>query len=165
MKLQIVSRASRYCTPQSHYPYPCHYLVLLLQWDTAGQDRFAAVTRRSFYHKADGIILVYDITRRETFSRVRYWLSEIERNADAETCRMLVGNKSDRPDRDVPSEEGLQLARDAGIAFFETSARTSENVDAAFHQLARELVEKREPHIAPQPLLDPHAPSHSSCAC
>lgn len=135
------------------------------QWDTAGQDRFAAVTR-SFYHKADGIVLVYDVTRRDTFERVRYWLSEIDKHADAGTCRMLIGNKSDRSDRVVTPEEGAAVARDADIPFLETSARTADNVEAAFTRLAEQLVKCREPQPVPTGLPDSHdRASGRACAC
>ena len=136
-----------------------------MQWDTAGQDRFAAVTR-SFYHKADGIVLVYDVTRRDTFDRVQYWLGEIERNADAGTCRMLIGNKCDRTDRVVTLEDGAAVARDADIPFLETSARTAANVEAAFTRLAEQLVACRAPQPVVPELADPHTrTSGRTCAC
>ena len=143
----------------SPHPAACR----VVQWDTAGQDRFTAVTR-SFYHKADGILLVYDVTRRESFDRVRYWLGEIERNADPGTSRMLIGNKSDRSDRVVSQAEGAALARDADIPFLETSARTASNVEAAFLRLAEELVTRREPMPPPPPPL-PVPRSGGKCTC
>ena len=79
-------------------------------WDTAGQERFRTLTA-SYYRGAQGIIIVYDVTDRETFDNVRTWISEIEKYSQAGVCKILVGNKSDMEDtRQVTREEGEELA-------------------------------------------------------
>jgi len=101
--------------------------VKLTIWDTAGQERFRTLTS-SYYRGAQGIILAYDVSRRDTFESLDEWLNEIEiysPNGGANIVKILVGNKVDR-DRTVPREEGEEWARDHGMIFLETSAK--ENV-------------------------------------
>jgi len=74
---------------------------------------------------------------------VREWLKEVERYAAPETCKLLIGNKSDRTDRAVSDSEGAALAKELGMPFLETSARTSDNVEAAFIKMAENLIQMR----------------------
>mmetsp|Transcript_35141 Transcript_35141/g.71640 ORF Transcript_35141/g.71640 Transcript_35141/m.71640 type:complete len:131 (+) Transcript_35141:108-500(+) len=74
------------------------HTVKLQIWDTAGQERFRTITS-AYYRGADGIIMVYDVTNQESFNHVADWLTEVNRYASEGTCKLLVGNKSDRPDR------------------------------------------------------------------
>lgn len=80
-------------------------VVKLQIWDTAGQERFRTITS-AYYRGADGIILVYDVTSMESFNHVNDWLTEVNRYASENTCKLLVGNKIDKPDRVVPTETG-----------------------------------------------------------
>eukprot|EP01061_Rhynchopus_euleeides_P010384 TRINITY_DN19831_c0_g1_i1.p1 TRINITY_DN19831_c0_g1~~TRINITY_DN19831_c0_g1_i1.p1 ORF type:complete len:205 (+),score=87.53 TRINITY_DN19831_c0_g1_i1:148-762(+) len=101
-------------------------------WDTAGQERFSNITR-SYYRGSDAILVVYDVTNRESFSHVQKWLYELQQNADDTSIRILVANKADLVEnRVVPTEEGAQVAAQAGMEFFETSALTGDNVVEAF---------------------------------
>ena len=113
--------------------------VKLQIWDTAGQERFRTITS-AYYRGADGIIMVYDVTARESFNQVRQWLVEVDKYAQADTCKLLIGNKSDRTDRVVSEAEGAALARELNMPFLETSARTAENVEAAFVKMAETLM-------------------------
>jgi hypothetical protein len=79
----------------------------------------------------------------ESFEHVREWLKEVERYAAPETCKLLIGNKSDRTDRAVSDSEGAALAKELGMPFLETSARTSDNVEAAFIKMAENLIQMR----------------------
>uniref|UniRef100_A0A2P2NFZ5 Ras-related protein RABC2a n=1 Tax=Rhizophora mucronata TaxID=61149 RepID=A0A2P2NFZ5_RHIMU len=112
-------------------------------WDTAGQERFRTLTS-SYYRNAQGIILVYDVTRRETFQNLSdVWAKEVELYSTNENCaKMLVGNKVDRDsERAVSREEGLNLAKELGSLFLECSAKTGENVEKCFEELAQKIME------------------------
>ncbi|KAH9549006.1 hypothetical protein CY35_11G118000 [Sphagnum magellanicum] len=95
--------------------------VKLTLWDTAGQERFRTLTS-SYYRGAQGIVLVYDVTRRQTFTSLSdVWLKEIERYSTKEDCiKMLVGNKLDlESERVVTKKEGVDFARRHGCLFLE----------------------------------------------
>ena len=95
----------------------------------------------SYYRKTDAVILVYDTTERESFHNVSGWLQEIYENAPETTCKLIVGNKSDlREERAVTSEEARYFARELGLAFVETSAKSSENAETFFVAMITELV-------------------------
>ncbi|XP_058077328.1 ras-related protein RABC2a-like isoform X1 [Magnolia sinica] len=111
-------------------------------WDTAGQERFRTLTS-SYYRSAQGIILVYDVTRRETFTNLSdVWAKEVELYSTNQDCiKMLVGNKVDREsERVVTREEGIALAQEYGCSFFECSAKTRENVEKCFEELALKIL-------------------------
>ncbi|GMI09168.1 hypothetical protein TrLO_g12374 [Triparma laevis f. longispina] len=118
--------------------------VKLQIWDTAGQERFRTITS-AYYRGADGIIMVYDVTSSESFDHVSDWLSEVNRYASEGTCKLLVGNKSDRSDA-IPSlkDSAKAFSDDLGIPFLETSAKSAENVEEAFLTMAGELITIRE---------------------
>ncbi|GKV40880.1 hypothetical protein SLE2022_078070 [Rubroshorea leprosula] len=112
-------------------------------WDTAGQERFRTLTN-SYYRGAQGIILVYDVTRRETFTNLcDVWAKEVELYSTNKDCvKMLVGNKVDREsERVVSREEGMALAKELGCLFVECSAKTRENVEQCFEELALKIME------------------------
>jgi Ras-related protein Rab-1A len=117
--------------------------VKLQIWDTAGQERFRNITS-SYYRNADGVILCFDVGQRSSFENVRAWLAELDKNASADLQKLLVGNKSDREDRQVSREEGLALAEELGVPFLETSAKSADNVEAAFVRLAELVVRVRD---------------------
>ncbi|XP_008429973.1 ras-related protein Rab-13 isoform X1 [Poecilia reticulata] len=107
--------------------------VKLQVWDTAGQERFKTITT-AYYRGAMGIILVYDITDEKSFENIQNWMKSIKENASAGVSQMLIGNKCDiEPKRKVSKETGEKLAKDHGIRFFETSAKSSINVEEVSH--------------------------------
>lgn len=98
-------------------------LIKLQIWDTAGQERFRTLTA-SYYRGAQGIIIVYDVTDRDSFENVRTWISEIEKYSQQTVCKILVGNKCDMVEsRQVTPEEGRELAEQFHMPFLETSAK------------------------------------------
>ncbi|XP_022747491.1 ras-related protein RABC2a-like isoform X1 [Durio zibethinus] len=112
-------------------------------WDTAGQERYRTLTS-SYYRGAHGIILVYDVTERETFTSLSdVWAKEVELYSTNKDCvKMLVGNKVDRdPEKAVSREEGTALAKELGYMFFECSTKTRENVEKCFEELALKMME------------------------
>jgi len=116
--------------------------IKLQIWDTAGQEVFRSITR-SFYRGAAGALLVYDITRRATFDNISRWLEDVRQHSNFNMEIILIGNKSDLEcQRTVQKEEGYAFAREHGLLFMETSAKTSFNVDEAFMISAREIYRK-----------------------
>merc|ERR1712072_1312956 len=113
--------------------------IKLQIWDTAGQEAFRSITR-SYYRGATGALLVYDISRRDTFNHLARWLEEARQNANPNMVIMLIGNKSDLEDsRQVAYEEGLRFAQENGLVFLETSAKTAANVEEAFLMTTRKI--------------------------
>lgn len=115
----------------------------LTLWDTAGQERFRTLTS-SYYRGAQAIILVYDVTKRVTFTNISdVWAKEMELYSTNQDCvKMIVGNKVDREsERAVSREEGITLAKELGSLFLECSARTRENVEQCFEELALKIME------------------------
>ncbi|CAJ2631281.1 unnamed protein product [Trifolium pratense] len=106
-------------------------------WDTAGQER--AVTS-AYYRGALGAMLVYDITKRQTFDHVARWVEELRSHADSSIVIMLIGNKGDLVEqRVVQTEDAVEFADDQGLFFSETSALSGENVNSAFLKLLEEI--------------------------
>lgn len=116
--------------------------VKLQIWDTAGQESFRSITR-SYYRGAAGALLVYDITRRETFNHLTSWLDDARQHSNSNMVIMLIGNKCDLEHRRaVQYEEGQQFAQENGLIFMETSAKTAQNVDEAFISTAQNIYGK-----------------------
>lgn len=112
-------------------------------WDTAGQERFRTLTS-SYYRGAQGIIFVYDVTRRETFTNLsEIWAKEVDLYSTNQDCiKMLVGNKVDREnERVVTKQEGIALARQLGCLFLECSAKTHVNVENCFEELVLKILD------------------------
>lgn len=112
-------------------------------WDTAGQERFKTLTGK-FYRGSHGILMLYDMTNRESFTNVDKWMQQIKDNiGDTNPCIVLVANKTDLEDaRKITKAEGQRLARKYNIQYFETSARTDTGVNEAFQALAEAVVKK-----------------------
>ncbi|CAO2143981.1 unnamed protein product [Urochloa humidicola] len=111
-------------------------------WDTAGQEAFRSITR-SYYRGAAAAILVYDITRRETFNHVTSWLEDAKQLASPHLSIVLVGNKCDLSSRRaVGYEEGERFAMEHGMVFIEASAKTAQNVEEVFTAAARIVIKK-----------------------
>ena len=113
-------------------------------WDTAGQERFKNIIA-SYYRGAHGILLLYDVTDKDSFKNLSNWLIEIEKNASKNVLRLLIGNKCDLEEKRVISfNQGKEFADTYGLKFIETSAKKNLNVNEAFETLGRELMSASE---------------------
>ncbi|XP_059660809.1 ras-related protein Rab11C-like [Cornus florida] len=98
-------------------------------WDTS-----------AYYRGAVGALLVYDITKGQTFDNVQRWLRELRDHADSNIVIMMAGNKSDLNHlRAVPDQDGLALAEKEGLSFLETSALEAFNIDKAFQTILTQI--------------------------
>lgn len=121
-------------------------LVKLQIWDTAGQEKFRTITS-TYYRGAHGIMVVYDVTSKESFENVKMWVREIQNHAGANVVKCLVGTKLDLRTPElatagtcVSTEEGQALATELQVPFIEASAKSGDNVDSAFMDLAAKII-------------------------
>ncbi|CAG2204471.1 RAB15 [Mytilus edulis] len=159
-------------------------------WDTAGQERFESITKQ-FYRRAQGVLLVYDMSSRSSFEAIPKWLAHVEQFCKEDVSVMLLGNKCDREDRrqvttkeasqvsyslykcdredrrqvttkeasqvsyslykcdredrrQVTTKEASQFAKEHGIMFSETSAKSSSNLEKAFLDMCTDIIESQE---------------------
>ena len=109
-------------------------------WDTAGQEQFRNINQ-SYYKGANGILVVYDITNKESFEGLTSWLIEIEKNSSKDVYKLLIGNKNDlENERKISYNEGKEFASINGMQFFETSAKTAFKVQEAFEVLTKDII-------------------------
>ncbi|KAG5212640.1 hypothetical protein JEQ12_015069 [Ovis aries] len=118
--------------------------VAVQLWDTAGQERYRCITQQ-FFRKADGVVVMYDLTARQSFLDVRQWLSSVEEAVGDRIPVLLLGNKIDNEkEREVPRGLGEQLAKEHNLTFYECSAYSGHNTEESVLHLARILKERED---------------------
>jgi small GTP-binding protein len=146
--------------------------VKLQIWDTAGQEKFRSITK-AYYRGAHGILVVFDVSRRDTFSQTRMWIDSIrDSSADSNPIDViLVGNKCDL-ERCVTADEAADLAKQFQIPYYETSAKDATNVDMAFTSLATAALKRRQAQGGklaagqrPQVTVETGGSQGDSCQC
>ncbi|MFX1475829.1 MAG: Rab family GTPase [Promethearchaeota archaeon] len=119
------------------------YIIKLQVWDTAGQERYAGI-RPIYYRGAKGAVLIFDLTRRQTFLNVEKWIEQIHRYASPGIPIILVGNKLDLVDaREVTPNDIEALTTEKGLEYFETSAKVDHGVNETFAKIS-ELILQNE---------------------
>ena len=117
------------------------YKILLNLWDTGGQERFKAITK-SFFNGANGIIFVYDITKKKSFEGIKSWMKDSEPYGNFKS--ILCANKLDlNSKREVKKEVLEEFALKNKINFFETSAKDGTNIDKVFDKLVSLILEDK----------------------
>eukprot|EP00075_Anas_platyrhynchos_P000615 XP_005011702.2 EF-hand calcium-binding domain-containing protein 4B isoform X1 [Anas platyrhynchos] len=137
--------------------------VALQLWDTAGQERYRSITKQ-FFRKADGVIVMYDITAKDTFTAVKQWLISIEEETGENVPVLLLGNKTDNEkEREVPNGMGEHLAKDYNLIFYECSAYSGHNTKKSVLHLARILKEHEDKMKEKTIVLQPDVNKKSCC--
>ena len=116
-------------------------IVKIQLWDTAGQDKFRAITR-NYYKGASGIILIFDVTNIKSYENIKKWINEIKDEISEKVSIVLIGNKIDNvQERKISKEQGEKLASEIGVKFFETSAKTGEGINESVFFLVKKIFE------------------------
>ena len=110
-------------------------------WDTAGQDRYRTIAK-NYYKGSHGILLLYDITKENSFENIREWVQNIREEVYEKAIIFLIGNKIDKKnERKITTEQGQKLAAEYNLPFFEASAKSGENVEEIFKNLYKKISE------------------------
>ena len=108
-------------------------------WDTAGQERYKAITS-AYYRGSRGALIVYDITRIDTYNNVEKYITDIKEKVEGSLKLLLIGNKSDlKEERKIEVETALHKARQLNVPLMETSAYDSTNIKKAFETILKEM--------------------------
>ena len=146
---------SRFCTNTYSSDYKCSIgvefkvkslnvdqstIADLKIWDTCGDERFRAVTRQ-YYKESKGVILVFDLTNKDSFKKLDFWIEDVRVNSPEEASIVLVGNKSDLVDqRKITQKEIADFANKKKLDFLEVSAKTGSNISLLFENLSTKLI-------------------------
>jgi len=140
----------------------CPYKVLI--WDTAGQEAYAKIAR-TFLKKADGVFFVYDVTSRDSLFRVDQWIKDLNEAVEGQVPSILIGNKTDKPNRAISKEEAREFAREKGFNYFECSGLLNNgDIEDAFNTMIDKIypkIKNQNQPAGPKPIEGP--PKKSSC--
>ncbi|XP_076451627.1 EF-hand calcium-binding domain-containing protein 4B-like isoform X2 [Babylonia areolata] len=139
-------------------------IVVLQLWDTAGQERYRSVTKQ-YFRKADGVIIMYDITSEQSFLNVRQWMDSVQEGVEDGTVLAIIGNKTDLVEQDpelTKVKDGARMAVEYNALFYETSAKSNSYISEAMLGLASLLKDKEDKALeAAVKLTDP--PKKKGC--
>ena len=119
-------------------------IIRIKIWDTAGQERYKAITK-CFFQRAQGIIIVFDVTNKRSFDDLKMWIDSINSQSklteDLENMPIIIiGNKIDLPKRVIDKETALNFAKEQNLDYYETSAKTGEGIDNAIKELVKKVM-------------------------
>ena len=115
-------------------------------WDTAGQEKFLALTRQ-YFRGAQGALIVFDLTDKKSFTRLPNWIDEIKTNGEKETVIVILGNKSDQvEEREIAQSDINDFIKDE-YPYFEVSAKNGNNISLAFEKLIKLMIDQRDRNI------------------
>lgn len=151
------------------YRLPNENLYVKLQiWDTAGQETYRAITR-TYYKKAFGALVVFNLTNYSSFKNIDMWLQELKDSCDNENLQcILIGNKKDLKNRVVSFDEATKLAKKHGLDYYEISSKNNDECCKMFENIANKIAYYND-HKKPQvfdsfPILKPvSAPKKKCC--
>jgi small GTP-binding protein len=144
--------------------------IQLQLWDTAGQELFRSITR-GYYRGSAGALLMFDLTSRATFLNIERWLQDLREIARPDLTTILIGNKADLTEqREVPQDEARTYAETNHMAYFETSAKTGDNVTGSVTSCVLEIEKKVDEGIfSLTPIVEPQGFKQSqavfNCPC
>ncbi|XP_065219535.1 ras and EF-hand domain-containing protein homolog [Planococcus citri] len=143
--------------------------IALQLWDTAGQERFRSMTK-TYFRRADGVVLLYDVTSERSFLNIRQWIQSINECADKEIPILICGNKIDLRDEAmslgascVQTKHGEALAKDHNALFFETSSKSGKNIFDAIIAISREMLLKEDVEVQTSALQVSQIHRSASC--
>jgi len=117
-------------------------LIKLMIWDIP-KEKFHSIIK-TYYQGTHGVIITFDITDQNSFKSNRLWIKDFDNNMPYEPCKILVGTKCDKSQREVSEEEGDKLAEDFNLKYFETSAKINQNINEAFNYLIKEIIKAQD---------------------
>lgn len=116
-------------------------------WDTCGQERYRAITR-GYFKDAHGILLIFDVADKRSFSDLDIWLEEIKKNTVKEDISIiLIGNKIDLKYRTINTEAAKNFAKNNGLMYCETSCKEGKNIEMAFEMITKDIINKQNKNI------------------
>ncbi|CAF1079016.1 unnamed protein product [Adineta steineri] len=127
------------------------YKCRLQIWDTAGQERFRSITS-SYYRGADGIIIVYDVTNKASFTQVKDQITEMDSYCEKTVPRILVGNKNDNDNKTnkvISTDDALEYAKESNLLFFEVSVKDNKNITELFNEMTKLVLKQRLEEFEP----------------
>lgn len=120
--------------------------ALLSIWDIGGEKRFEFI-RSTFYKGASGALLVFDLTREETYEEIKKWLAEIKKSTGKDFPLVLIGNKLDKIEEvgvHIDRDEARAFAKKEGIIYIETTTKSEELIENTFLKLARKIISNKK---------------------
>ena len=117
--------------------------IKLQVFDTAGQDRFASLTT-GYYKNAQGVVIMYDVTSKKSFTNIDKWLSNVNDNCIPDVIKILAANKCDLVDeREITPDQGKEQAKRFNLTYLESSAKTNIGIEEMFGKACRDWVDQQ----------------------